>query len=302
MEEAKVYLDPRIEALESLGIEAVERLLDPQQSPGPRAEALDPRGERTRMRFPLPGTPLYEGGPMTEAPRGVGTGWVLLERWNRPALGPSLRARLTHPRSLSLAERTWNLLCHLRAGGVGTPEPLAVGSIKRGLLARDSFLITREFENYLSLPDYLALARGAERRRGIQAVALTLAKIMRCGVHLPGLVPEQLMVSAPKAPGETLCDLKAELPPPGAGPGLKLNKMPSAILIDVEGACMRSQPVASEVAGLFLALRELPLSPQEGLRALRLALGHAPRPLRKQVQALLRAAGVYGTVPKAGTA
>ena len=297
-----MYLDPRIEALEALGVEELERLLDPERSPGPRAEALEPVGGRTRMRFPLPGTPLYEGGPITESPRGVGTGWVLLERWIRPALGPSLRARLTHPRSLSLAERSWNLLCHLRAGGVGTPEPLAVGSIKRGLLARDSFLITREFENYLSLPEYLAVARGAERQRGIKAVALTLAKIIRCGVYLPQLAPEKLMVSAPKAPGETLCDLKAELPPPGAGPGLKLNRMPSALLSDVEGGCMRTQAVPGEVAGMFLALRELPLSSREGLRALRLALGHAPRPLRKQVQALLRAAGVYRLASQAGTA
>lgn len=297
-----MYLDPRIEALEALGVEEVERLLDPEQSPGPRAEVLEPLGGRTRMRFPLPGTPLYEGGPLTESPRGVGTGWVLLERWTRPALGPSLRARLTHPRSLSLAERTWNLLCHLRASGVGTPEPLAVGSVRRGLLMRDSFLITREFENYLSLPEYLAVARGAERKRGIKAVALTLAKLIRCGVHLPQLGPDKLMVSAPKAPGETLCELKAELPPPGSGPGLRLNKMPSALLTDVEGGCMRSQPVPGEVAALLLALRELPLSPREGLRGLQLALGHGPRPLRKEVQALLRAAGVYRSASKAGTA
>jgi hypothetical protein len=125
---------------------------------------------------------------------------ALLERWRRPALRELLDARLTAPRSESLAEREWNLLCHLRAHGVGIPELLAVGALGRGPVARRSFLVVREPERMVRLDRWLAMDVSVERRaRGLASVEATLVALARMGARLPRLAPEDLWLSAEEA-------------------------------------------------------------------------------------------------------
>ena len=115
-----MHFDPRLSGLGALGVECVSQLLGDGGAPLQRAEQLASIGSRERLRFPLPGTPERPGAGLTGEPEGAGTGWVVLERWRHAPLRSLFRSRLTSPRSASLAERRWNLLCHLRAHGVGT--------------------------------------------------------------------------------------------------------------------------------------------------------------------------------------
>ena len=188
----RVRLAPELPELGSLGVEEPAELLD-APLPRPRAEVLESSDFWECLRMPLPGTPSAEGAKRTEAPRGAGTGWVLLERWRRVPLGRLLGLRFGSPRSLSVAERHWNLLCYLRANGIGTPEPLAVGARGGGLVSRDSFLVTRAFESGTLRLDRL-LGDGGHLdpsedavRFGAQAIALTLGALIKARAHLPRL-------------------------------------------------------------------------------------------------------------------
>src|SRR6185503_10072654 len=110
----------------------------------------------------------------------LGTGWLWLTVERRTPWTELVAARCTHPRSASLAEREWNLLCHLRANGVGTPEPLLVGTRGAGPLARCSFLLVRALEEGAPLQRYLRTdGIGAERERAFQALALCFANLAR---------------------------------------------------------------------------------------------------------------------------
>ncbi|MFT5289025.1 MAG: hypothetical protein ACI8QS_001205 [Planctomycetota bacterium] len=144
-QEITFRLAPDLPSFDSLGVSSPGVLLD-EERPLDRARLVASEGAFERLLLPLPGTPLEPGGSMTESPRGAGTGWVQLDRWRRVPLGTLLGLRFGNPRSSSVADRQWNLLCHLRAQGIGTPEPLAVGARGKGLVCRDSFLVTRAFE------------------------------------------------------------------------------------------------------------------------------------------------------------
>ena len=135
---SRVQLAPGVPALESLGVSGPEELLCPGGAPertgvrvrnaGGDALRGDSPGPRDRaiLRFPLPGTPDDEGR-LGGRPGEVGTGWVVLSRWHSPSLVALLRSRFTAPRSSSLAEREWNLLCRLLDHGVGVPPPRGGG-------------------------------------------------------------------------------------------------------------------------------------------------------------------------------
>jgi hypothetical protein len=193
-----------------------------------RFEVLEDSPARLRARFALPGTPDLHGN-LTGRPRALGTGFVWLTVHRDRALGTLLRTRFGAPPSASLAEREWNVLCHLRAHGVGTPEPLVVGARGAGLVARASFLVVRALEGAFPLPRWLRTDAGveqpAERARGLAALALFLASLARSGVVLPALAPEHLWVT-PSGSGE--CETEA--------PGLRKNKLPGIALAEVHGA------------------------------------------------------------------
>lgn len=247
--------------LAALGLEDAEPLLHPEALlagvVGPRAEVRRDAAGHVRARFPLPGTPDARG-TMTGKPRGLGTGWVRLSTFDAPSWRAVWRARLSHPRSASLAEREWNLLCLLRAGGVGTPEPLVVGTRGGGPVARRSFVVVRELEGAVALPRWLRPAGlsglPGERQRGLAALAATLANLARSGVLLPYLEPGHVRVS-PSSSGDCEHD---------SADGPRKNRLPGISVEDVTGGRFGA-PAHATRASLrrFLAALAGALSPDE---------------------------------------
>lgn len=278
----RLKLDPELTGLAGLGVERSAQLLGAEPWDCPRLEVLEPAGGNRpeRLRFPLPGTPDRPGGAPTGLPAGSGTGWVVLERWHAAAWFALLRARFTQPPSASLAERHWNLLCHLRAHGVGTPEPLCVGARGAGVVSRSSFLVTRELEDYEPLADWLAReTRPLERALGLFAVGAMLAKLLGAGVQLPELGPEHLFLSEIEAE-EGSCSFRATPLPDG----LTRNRLPSVVLTNVRGGSLR-RLTARDAARLLdrLDARGLALEVPERRRILSRALRGTSREFRRNV-------------------
>ena len=202
--------------LAALGLKSAELLFAPGQALSPRYEALESAepGVR-RARFPLPGTSDVHGN-LTGRPGALGTGWVWLTAYSGD-LRALLRARWTAPRSASRAEREWNLLCALRARGVGTCEPLLVGARGSGLVSGHSFILVREPEGAFPFPRWLRTdGHGAERALGLEAVARALQQLLRSEIVLADLMPEDLLLT-PSGSGECEADAQG---------GLRKNKFP----------------------------------------------------------------------------
>lgn len=174
-------LAPGVDSFDALGAHSAEDFFaDP-----PRIQTAErARREASAVLLPLPGTP-DESGRQFERPRGSGTGWLRLERY--PAGGlEGLRARCTHPRSSSRAARTWNLICHLQAHGIAAPQ--LVGFAERGSspFGAESWLLTRELEEFEPFARWLADERDdSRRRRGLDSLALSVSQLFRCGAWLP---------------------------------------------------------------------------------------------------------------------
>ncbi len=139
----------------------------------------------------LPGTP-DASGRLTGRPGGAGTGWVLFERFRDTSWGELLRTRFVE-RCASVAERHWNLSCRLLANGIGAPEPLVVAAQGRGLVARRSFLVTRELQGFLPFERYAAAHPSFEERR----CALDALRAMRTRLASAGIVLRDLAASPP---------------------------------------------------------------------------------------------------------
>lgn len=210
--------------LAALGLDSAEKLLEPELAHLTRARELSAAPGTRRIEFALPGTPDVRGN-LTGRPGELGTGFLWLTSYATP-LGTALRARFTAPPSASLAERDWNVLCLLRAAGVGTPEPLCVGAAGSGLVARRSFLVLRALADSFPLARWLATdGLGEERARGLAALGATLANLVRARWLLPELAPEHLWLT-PSGSGECETD----------GPGLRKNKLPGVSVSEVRGA------------------------------------------------------------------
>ena len=210
---------------------------------------------------------------------------MVLERWSAPPWSALLRSRLTHPRSASLAERHWNLLCHLRAHGVGTPQPLAVGASGAGLVSRRSFLVTREVAGYSPLPDWLdSERRERERRRGLRAVGALLARLFDARVFLPRLALAHLALieSEPDSGPDAAC---SGTRPSEAG-GLRRRRNPSVVLTEVEGGEIRGELAATEIAAMLRALDQgaRGVAERDRWRAARGALANLSRERRLEVR------------------
>jgi len=210
--------------LAALGLATSAELFAPTAALSPRAEVLADGPERRWVRFPLPGTADARGN-LTGAPGPLGTGWLWLTVYPRAGWRAPLAARFSAPRSASLAEREWNLLCHLRARGLGTPEPLLVGARGNGPVARHSFLLVRALEDAFPLPRYLRTdGVGPERERALQALGHFFRLLARAGVELPELAAEHLWLTSS---GSGECETEA--------PGLRKNKLPGVALASVAG-------------------------------------------------------------------
>lgn len=194
---------PGVADLASLGDGSAEAWLAaaPDQL-DPRAELVGEREGSQHLRLPLPGTP-HADGDRSEAPRGAGTGWLHLHRYSGAGLS-SLVSRLTTPRSSSLAARHWNLICHLRAHGVGAPELVALGEAARGPWT--SFVITRELEGFTPASALIETGLAErERRLALRSVGLALRGLYRCGAWLPHLGLENVWIQTDAARGPDAC-------------------------------------------------------------------------------------------------
>lgn len=273
-------LAPEVGDLAALGAASLDDLLGTGAglSEEQRAQELASDDGMVLLRCPLPGTP-GPGGPPSGRPRGAGTGWVVLRRYRRASLGELLRARFTRPRSDSLASREWNLLCHLRAAGVTTPEPLAVGGEPHPLFSRRSVLVTRELGGMRPAPDWFAREADPTRRRlGLRALGLALARLFRSGADLPRLAAGDLWLADPEGPeGPQGC---GEAP---LAAGLGWRRLPEVAVASVRGGRLRPRLALPRVVGVLARLdREGgSLAPRERLRVFLLAtrreLGRAAR-------------------------
>ncbi len=266
----------------TLGVRSFEELLDPDAQLE-RAERVSRGADRSTTRFPLPGTPASDGGPLTSSPQGGGTGWVVLERFHRSPWRELFRSRFTHPRSASIAERRWNLLCHLRQHGVGTPQPLAVGARGAGPVSRRSFLITRDLEDFEPAPDWLAReANPHARALGLRSIGATLSSLVTARVHLPHIRPRHFEISKPTEAHEgEACGLRAEL----VAAHLRRIRLPSVVLTDVEGGAIRERTSAADVRQMLAALDapSLRISAPERRRLAVSAVRGLPRDLRASI-------------------
>lgn len=256
-----VHFAPDVPGLPALGARSFADLIGDQDGLS-GIERAD-RGTRASRagetwRYPLPGTPDARGR-LTGRPCGAGTGWVRLRRFHGAGLGELLRTRLGAPRSLSLAEREWNLNCHLRAHGVGAPDLLAFGREGNALFARRSFLVMRELEGFRSLREIAASETDAlVRRRVARAVGLCLDRLFRSGTDLPRLDADHILVSRLAAPGERVDAL-----------GLPAGRLPEIVLTALEGGSIgRPASAAARVALLERLRADLPTArARELLRA-----------------------------------
>jgi Lipopolysaccharide kinase (Kdo/WaaP) family len=201
-------LAPDVPDLAALGARGIEDFLGDCKALATGARASGPvrSGARTSVRVPLPGTPDASGRRL-ELPRGAGTGWLAVHTWSSGPLD-LVRERLRAPHSSSPAARRWNLACHLLGCGVGAPRPLAL--LERACGARvESVLVEAELEGLQPLPRWIASTPpGSERSRGLHALALGLAALLRSGAWLGACTSEDILIGSGAAScAEQLADL-----------------------------------------------------------------------------------------------
>jgi hypothetical protein len=240
----RIQLAPGVPDLASLGIAAggsarIEDFGPPQG----RARTLESEFGVEAVRYPLPGTP-DASGRLTGRPSGVGTGFVVMRRFTSARFAASWRARFTSPRSLSFAEREWNLLCHLRQHGVNTPEPLAVGSDPSAVFGRRSFLIVRELDDLEPLTQRLQAGLSPrDRARIARSLGATLDRLFRCGVVLPHLDAHSIRVGELRAQvsdpapcaAQQIAALRERAAIGGRGSKLGFGRLPEIAIDDVRG-------------------------------------------------------------------
>jgi Lipopolysaccharide kinase (Kdo/WaaP) family len=261
----EVHLAPGVSSLESLGARSFDDFFRPPGASGfERAKLVRSRDGFEEIRYPLPGTPLGAsertdsreraivlGGSMESG--GVGgasSGFAILRRFTRASVRERWRTRFTHPRSTSLAEREWNLMCRAREHGISTPEPLAVGRGEGTVFAERSFLILRELDDMLSLKQWADASLDPRLRVHIRdALVSALEKLWSAGVWLPNVNADNIFVGSPRNPdgGDPDCvarrivELRTgraepiEQPSVGA---LKWGDLPEVALTDFSGGSM----------------------------------------------------------------
>ncbi len=280
--EVSVKLDPWIPDLAALGAASPEDLLGTGEGlwGEGRAERLEDREGVVSLRLPLPGT----GGGR---PRGAGTGWIVVRRYDG---APGwFRARFTSPRSASHAAREWNLLCALRAAGLITAAPLALVQEEGGVFARRSALVLRDLEGVQPLEDWLEGASGSRRAALLRSLGHLLARLGAGGFELP-LGPGRVgVIEGDGTRAETArdaCGLERVLAARKGGGtpelGLAWRRLPELVLLDPREARMRS---GSTLARLLRSLAgDGRLTRREKLRVLHAAAGNAARDLARRTR------------------
>lgn len=271
--------------IESLGARTFDDFFRAPGESGFERAALVARGPGLdSVCYPLPGTP-DASGRFRGRPLGVGTGSVRLRRFTHASLREIARTRFTHPRSTSVAEREWNLLCHLRAFGVGTEEPLAVGRGAGSVFAQRSFLATRELEDVRAL-DVCAVEEKDPQARAViaRALGLALERVFRSNTWLPELAVQTIVeIKSPHAAGagepcvaRQIAVLKnpiARDEPPVRG--LRWGRLPEIAFLDVHGGRIVFEITLAQRVHVLAALAQSapPIESRNALRIARYALG-----------------------------
>jgi len=226
MKTSTLRLAPDLVDLASLGADCFEDLMGWTEGlvGAARAELVSEGSGWKLWRVPLPGTP-DDSGKVTEAPKGSGTGWIRIKRFEGGGLTEVMRARLKQPRSSSFAVKEWNILCQLRERGVPTQEPLAVGEVSAALFSPSSVLVTRELESVLPMDAWLS-ERGDTRSRArlSRALGVFFRRVFAAGVGPVELAPSSLAVGLEDPTGEADCAF-VQLMPAVEG-ALKFGDMP----------------------------------------------------------------------------
>lgn len=251
--DTKFLLEPGVPDLVALGATTPEDLIgtgDPLEGE-PLAERLGEARGSVTLRVPLPGT-------LKGRPRGGGTGWMILRRFQGGA--GRWAARFTHPRSDSLAGREWNLLCALRRAGVVTAAPLALAYEGHPLFSRRSALVTRALEDVVVLSTWLEGASTLDRRRLCVSLGLTLARLDAGGFDLPLSVDRLGVLETEGDRPDTVedaCGLEQVLAARHQAPrgealdfsrGMRWRRLPEVVLTEVTGGRMRSGPTLERLA------------------------------------------------------
>jgi hypothetical protein len=226
MNTSTLRLAPDLVDLASLGADCFEDLMGwTGDLVGESRAELVAEGRCWKLwRAPLPGTP-DESGLVTEAPKGSGTGWIRIKRFEGGGFSDVMRARLKQPRSSSFAVKEWNLLCQLRERGVPTQEPLAVGEVSVALFSPSSVLVTRELESVLPMDAWLLeRANGRSRARLSRALGVFFRRFFAAGVGPLEFSPSALAVGLEDPTGESDCAFMQLMP--AVEGALKFGDMP----------------------------------------------------------------------------
>lgn len=181
-----IRLAPDVATIRSFGAATFDDLFRPPGAPGfERAKALESSAGREVVRIPLSAA--------------LGDGFAQIVRYSRCTWRDAWRARLTHPRSTSLAEREWNLVCRARSLGIGAPEPLAVGRGEGDVFAQRSFLVVRELDGMLPLRAWARTELDLRQRARIaSALGGALARLFAAGLWLPDLTADDIWIGPPR--------------------------------------------------------------------------------------------------------
>ncbi len=258
-----MHLAPGIPSIQSLGASTFEDFFRAIGSPGfERAKLVRASGGFEEIRYPLPGAlrsldeeTQSRGKSLGTHTGGADTGFMILRRFTHSTLRDRWRARFTPPRSTSLGEREWNLVCHLRAHGVGAQEPLAVGRVEGGVFAERSFIAVRELDGMLSLKEWARAELDPSMRARIgSSLAQALERMWSSGAWLPHLSAENILVAAPHlATGadpdcvaRTIYEMRSSTPSEAAtDSALQWGKLSEVAFTEFRGGRLRSRVAES---------------------------------------------------------
>ena len=251
MKSSTLRLAPDVPDLQGLGADCFEDLMGWSEGlvGGPRAELLEEGRGWKLWRAPLPGTPDADG-KVTERPRGAGTGWIQIKRFEGGGIGSAMRARLGQPRSSSFAGREWNLLCRLREVGVPTPEPLAIGEVSAALFSPASVLVTRELDDVQPMEAWLAeRPDGRSRARLSRALGVFFRRLFAAGVGPLSLSPSSIVVGTDDPSAASDCAF-VQLAPKAEG-ALRFGDLPDVCLMSVPEGLGQAELGATEAAAVL---------------------------------------------------
>jgi len=176
---------------------------------------------------------------------------VYLKRYQPDYLSATTRwlRRLGWPSAQDEAQREWRGIQSIRALGIATATPIAVGQQEQGGIVTSSFLITAEIVGGVEGGPYAGQLPQAARRQFLTSIAQLARKLHRAGwVHKDLYISHVLVV------------------PPGAA-GVAPSSAPQLFLIDLQRAiqprCCFERWVVKDLAALAYSALKSAASPRD---------------------------------------